>query len=317
VDVEFSGRSLYCPECNSKVRIPNAGLGTWSTLDDFRLLEVIGCGGSGIVYLAEQRSMKREVAVKILHPELSSSEKFIEKFYREIKVTARLTHPNIVTAFKAGEDNGYHYLAMSYIPKGTLEDCVINDGPLPEAQALSMLLPVAYALAYAWDKEKLLHLDIKPENLLMGSDGQLKVTDLGIARCLNESVQMPVGEISGTPAFMSPEQAQGKVDLDVRSDIFSLGSTLYFMLTGEFPFAQGGVKEILRRVIKEKAPDPNTYREVTSGTVKLLKKMMEKDRRKRVESWSELALLMKKCLRPETQTGFFAGVRQKLKTSRR
>ena len=116
---------------------------------------------------------------------------------------------------------------------------------------------------------------------------------------------------------MSPEQAQGKIDLDVRTDIFSVGSTLYYMLSGEFPFSQGKVEEVLRRVVKEKVPDPNTYCEVTPGTVKLLKKMMEKDRRKRIESWSELAILMKKCLRPETQAGFFAGVREKLKTSRR
>ena len=288
VDVVYAGRSMYCPQCQEKIQIPKAGLGTWSTLGDFRLIEEIGVGSTGKVYLVKQVSMDRELALKILNPEISAKPEFLEQFYKEVKIIAKLIHPNIVTAFKAGEDSGYHYLAMTYVPGGTVEDHILENGPLPEKDALSNTLECALGLEYAWEKERILHLDIKPENLMLDKKGKIKIADLGIARCLNDMMENE-NRVVGTPAFMSPEQASGSSDLDCRSDIFSLGGTLYFMLTGKTPFGKGSVKEILQRVTNQDLIDPRTYnKDISSGVVDLLNKMMSKNRSDRFSSWSHL-----------------------------
>ena len=288
VDVVYAGRAMYCPQCEEKIQIPKAGLGTWSTLGDFRLIKEIGEGSTGKVYLVKQISMDRELALKILNPEISAKPELLEQFYKEVKIIAKLIHPNIVTAYKAGEDSGYHYLAMTYVPGGTLEDRINDKGPLPEKVALSNALECALGLQYAWEKERILHLDIKPENLMLDKKDNIKIADLGIARCLNDMMETE-NRIVGTPAFMSPEQALGEENLDSRSDIFSLGGTLYFMLTGKTPFGKGGVKEILQRVTSQEIINPRTYKkDISSGTVDLLTKMMAKKRSERFTSWSDL-----------------------------
>lgn len=287
VDVVYAGRSMYCPKCEAKIQIPKAGLGTWSTLGDFRLIKEIGEGSSGKVYLVKQISMDRELALKILNPEISAKPELLDQFYNEVKIIAKLIHPNIVTAFKAGEDSGYHYLAMTYVPGGTLEDYVLINGPIQEKQALSYALSCAQGLQYAWEKERILHLDIKPENLMLDKNGKLKIADLGIARSLNDPSDD--NRVVGTPAYMSPEQVMGSSDLDSRSDIFSLGGTIYYLLTGKAPFGSGSVKEILKRVANQELVDPRTHnKKISQGTVDLLNKMMTKNRKKRISSWSEL-----------------------------
>ena len=302
VEVEYAGRRMYCPKCEEKVTIPNAGLGTWTTLGEFRLQKVVGEGSSGSVYLSTDRSMERDVAVKVFKPELSSNSVFLEKFQREIKTIARLAHPNIVTAYKAGQDHNYHYLVMEYISGGTVEDRVIRHGSVPEKEALTMALLVAQSLDYAWNKEKLLHLDLKPENLMLDHNGTVKITDLGIARCLRDFELSSNQEVSGTPAFMSPEQAMGEPDLDVRSDIFSLGSTLYFTLTGEMPFGDGTINEVLDKVVNEQAPPANKVNaNISSRTTALLDKMMHKEARYRHQSWRELIGDLKRELMAEPE----------------
>ena len=288
VDVVYAGRCMYCPQCEEKIQIPKAGLGTWSTLGDFRLIKEIGEGTTGKVYLVKQISMDRELALKILNPEISANPELLNQFYKEIKIVAKLIHPNIVTAFKAGEDSGYHYLAMTYVESGTLEDHIIENGPLPEKVALSTALSCAQGLQYAWEKERILHLDIKPENLMLDKKGNVKIADLGIARCLNDLMDDNT-KIVGTPMYMSPEQAVGEKDLDSRSDIFSLGGTLYYMLTGKTPFGKGNIKVILDRVLNQNLVDPRSYNKAISpSTFDLLKKMMAKNRRQRISSWSDL-----------------------------
>jgi eukaryotic-like serine/threonine-protein kinase len=294
VDVEYAGRPMYCPKCDDKITIPKAGIGNWSTLGDFRLQKIIGEGSTGTVYLAIERSMEREVALKIFKPEMSKNPVLLEKFLTEVKTIARLNHPSIVTAYKAGEDSGYYYLAMNYISEGTLEDRVEKHGPMSEKDALTAALLISQALDYAWEKEKLLHLDIKPENLMLDQNGLVKITDLGIARCLKEFDYTDSQDVSGTPAFMSPEQAAGKQDLDLRSDIFSLGGTLYYLLTGKAPFGKASVADMLHRVINQEIVDPCSYKkDISKGTVAIIKKMMMKDRKKRIQSWKELSDLIR------------------------
>jgi serine/threonine protein kinase len=306
VDVKYVGMSMYCPQCEQKITIPNAGIGNWSTLGDFRLLEIIGEGSTGKVYLARQNSMDREVALKVLNPQFSDSPEKLKDFYKEVKIIARLTHPHIVTALQAGNDGDYHYLAMNYISGGTLEELVDENGPLKERDALKYVMLCAQALDYAWKKEKILHLDLKPENIMLDKSGQIKVTDLGIARCLQEINDDDM--IKGTPAFMSPEQATGVADLDVRSDIFSLGGTLFFLLTGEKPFGKGSVKVILNRVVTQEIIDPRTHNKyISEAASKIVQGMMRKDRNKRISNWPELVKLIKEYVSSEPDEQIMQG----------
>jgi eukaryotic-like serine/threonine-protein kinase len=301
VEVQYAGRSMYCPKCEEKVTIPQAGLGTWTTLGEYRLQKVVGEGSSGSVYLAQDRNMERDVAVKVFKPELTKDPIFLKKFLHEIKIIARLTHPNIVTAYKAGEDHNYHYLVMEYISGGTIEDHVIRHGVLDEKDALKIALLTAQALDYAWHKEQILHLDLKPENLMLNQNGMVKITDLGIARCLKDFDYEHTQEVSGTPAYMSPEQATG-TSLDLRSDLFSLGGTLYFMLTGKAPFGNANVKDTLDRVINQELLCPKVFnKNLSEKTARLVKKMMHKDKSKRHQSWRDLVTNLKEELHSEPQ----------------
>jgi eukaryotic-like serine/threonine-protein kinase len=299
VDVKYAGLLMYCPRCEDKITIPLAGIGNWSTLGDFRIIRAIGEGSTGKVYLARQNSMNREVALKVLNPQFSTNTDKLKEFYKEVKIIARLTHPHIVTALKAGSDGQYHYLAMSYISGGTLEDLVNKNGQLHEKTALKYMLLCAQALEYAWHKERILHLDLKPENIMLDKNGLIKVTDLGIARCLNEVDDSQ--QIKGTPAFMSPEQTKSSVGLDQRSDIFSLGGTLYFLLTGKKPFGEGSVEEILNRVKTKEVIAPTCHNHKLSQNITdLIRAMMHKDLTQRIPSWPECTIQIKKCINNES-----------------
>ena len=299
VDVKYAGLCMYCPQCEDKITIPLAGIGNWSTLGDFRIIRVIGEGSTGKVYLARQNSMKREVALKVLNPQFSTNVDKLKEFYKEVKIIARLTHPHIVTALKAGNDGQYHYLAMTYISGGTLEELVNKNGQIHEKTALKYMLICAQALQYAWHKERVLHLDLKPENIMLDKNGQIKITDLGIARCLNEIDDSQ--QIKGTPAFMSPEQTKSYTGLDQRSDIFSLGGTLYFLLTGKKPFGEAAVEEILHRVKTQEVIDPVYHNHKLSKSVThLIRMMMHKDLTQRISSWSECTKQIKSCINSES-----------------
>ena len=297
VEVEYAGKRMYCPMCGEKITIPKAGLGTWTTLGGCRLNKIVGEGSSGSVYLATERSMEREVAIKVFKPELSQNSTFLEKFKREIKNIARLAHPNIVRAYRAGSENEYHFLIMEYISAGTIEDRIIRHGYFTEKEALTITLLTSQALDYAWQKEGLLHLDLKPENLMLDHNGNVKITDLGIARCVHEFQYETETEITGTPAFMSPEQAGGFMDLDFRSDIFSLGATLYYMLTAKNPFDGESILEIMEKVINQEILPPENFNSsISKETSLLLKSMMKKDRYERPQDWHDIIITLKEQL---------------------
>lgn len=303
VEVEYGGRRMYCPMCGEKITIPKAGLGTWTTLGGCRLNKVVGEGSSGSVYLATERSMEREVAIKVFKPELSRNPTFLDKFQREIKNIARLAHPNIVRAYRAGSENEYHFLIMEYVSAGTVEDRIIRHGHFNENEALTITLLIAQALDYAWQKEGLLHLDLKPENLMLDHNGNVKITDLGIARCVHEFENETETEITGTPAFMSPEQAEGYTDLDFRSDIFSLGSTLYYMLTAKHPFGKDSILKTLDKVVNQEiVPPENLNSSISQETSLLLEDMMRKDRCERPQDWHDIILSLKEILAADSNT---------------
>jgi serine/threonine protein kinase len=302
-DKTLSDSITLCPSCEQAIRVPLFNLNPGMTLGDFILLRKIGNGGMGEVWLAEQKSMCREIALKILSPELAKNEDFCKRFELEARNSGRLVHPNIVTAFYAGVDQGIHYLAMSYVEGCTLEE-KLPDYPnriMPEAQLLAIIPEIAEALKYGWDKFKLIHRDIKPSNIMLCNDGSAKLLDMGISKSIMEgdSAVTRTGLFVGTPYYISPEQAKNSSNLDCRADIYSLGTVIYHMLTGNVPYDATTPMGVVAMHLSEPLPDirklnPEASREI----IALTRKMMHKNPESRFQTWDEVLIRVKEISNP-------------------
>lgn len=290
VDSQQAGCRGQCPQCRTVFVVPEARLGPGVTVGGFTIRRLIGSGGMANVYLARQNSLDRDVALKILSSQLSHDEADRARFLGEMRHLARLAHPNIVTAHDAGEDAGILYLAMDYMAGDSMEKRVRDSGPCSEAEALKIARKVAEALSYAWERHRLLHLDVKPANILTDANGEIKLADFGLARRLTPGQRSAVEEdIFGSPNYMSPEQAKGVEPLDCRSDIFSLGATLYNLVTGQVPFESPSVDEIFRKLEKESLPDPRQrVPSISRDMVLLIERMMARDRKRRYGAWADV-----------------------------
>lgn len=289
IDASAAGQSVACPQCGATVTVPQARLGPGVTVGGFKIERLIGTGGMGEVYLARQLSMDRMVALKIMAGHLRSAEDK-ERFIQEVRTLARLEHPNIVTAHEAGEDAGYLYLAMSYVNGEALDRRLASHGWIPEREGLKIIRKIARALEYAWSEHRLLHRDVKPGNILVDAHGEPKLADLGLAHTVRSAADREAKpRIAGTPNYMSPEQAEGRDDLDCRSDIYALGATLYHMLTGQLPYAAESPEETLRRKFEEPLPDPRSFNpHISAAVVALLSGMLAHDRAERYSTWKDL-----------------------------
>ena len=210
---------------------------TGRTLGEFQLVRRIGQGGMGQVYLATQRSLKRQVAVKILRTDLAANSMALERFKREAESVAQITHANIVQVYTVGEADGLNYMALEYVEGRNLRDFISRKGPPDLSIAINIMRQVAAALQRA-SELGFVHRDIKPENILLTRKGTVKVADFGLSRCFVSEQPLNItqsGVTMGTPLYMSPEQVKGHV-VDPRSDIYSFGVTCYHMLAGEPPF---------------------------------------------------------------------------------
>src|SRR5215217_8137958 len=200
----------------------------------YELEELVGRGGMSNVYRAHDRLLERTVALKLLHDRYSDDDEYVERFRREARAAARLSHPNIVTVIDRGEQDGRQYIVFEHVAGENLKEVVRDRGALPIKQAIELVLQVARALSFAHE-HGLVHRDVKPQNVLLNGDGRAKVTDFGIARTLDVDGVTITGTVLGTSHYISPEQARGE-QVDAQSDVYSLGAVLYELLTGEVPF---------------------------------------------------------------------------------
>jgi eukaryotic-like serine/threonine-protein kinase len=223
----------------------------------YRVVRKLGAGGMADVYLAEDEELGRRVAIKILNDRHANDEQFVERFRREAKNAAGLSHPNIVSIYDRGEAEGTYYIAMEFLDGRSLKELLIARGPMPIGDAMQYTRQILNALRFA-HRKGVVHRDIKPHNVMVDGDGRLKVTDFGIARA-GASQMTEVGAIVGTAQYLSPEQARGAA-VDQRSDLYSIGVVLYEMLTGHVPFTGDTPVEIAMRHLSDAPRPPSTIR---------------------------------------------------------
>lgn len=261
----------------------------------YQIIERLGRGAMGTVYKANQISLDRVVALKILSPRLSSNPREVTRFINEARAAAKLNHQNIVHVHETSSDRELHFYSMEYIENGSVQDLVTKEGKLDSELALSIILDAARGLEYA-EKRGIVHRDIKPDNLMVNADGVVKISDMGLARDAGElsraAEQGTAGEdgIFGTPHFISPEQARGAA-VDIRSDIYSLGATLYRLLAGTTPFQGANIREIIQKQIEElPRPIRETVPEVPAALDELTMRMLKKDATERPQTAAQLVL---------------------------
>ncbi|RMF86468.1 MAG: serine/threonine protein kinase [Planctomycetota bacterium] len=248
-------------------------------IGDFHLLRSLGAGAMAEVYLAEQESLQRQVALKVLRPELASDETYVRRFHREAQAAARLVHANIVQIYEVGSFDNTYYIAEEYVPGMNLRQWLQRNGPPNAKTALIIMRQVAAALVKA-SEEGIVHRDVKPENILLNHTLAVKVADFGLARVrpTGEGVELTrVGMTMGTPLYMSPEQVEGK-PLDSRSDIYSFGVTCYHLLAGEPPFSGETPLAVAVQHLK-KRPEPleSLRPDLPAALCRVVHRMLEKD----------------------------------------
>ena len=277
------------------------GRGRKLILGEYVLLDRLGGGGMGVVYRALHRRMDRTVALKTLSPRAMSAPGAVARFHREVRAAARLVHPNIVTAFDAGEHEGIHYLVMEYVEGEDLGKLVQERGPLPVEEAVAYILQAAKGLAYA-HSQGIIHRDVKPSNLLLDRQGVVKILDMGLARVTSwEGRQTEEltrsGQVMGTFEYMAPEQAISSHHADHRADIYSLGCTLYRLLTGEAPYQGSSAWEVILAHREDPIPSLRERRpEAPEELEWIYQRMVAKRPEDRYQSMEEVAVALELCL---------------------
>jgi serine/threonine protein kinase len=257
----------------------------------YRIVKALGSGGMADVFLAHDNILDRDVALKVMSNRYASDEEFVERFKREAQSAAALSHPNIVSIFDRGasikEDGTYYYIAMEYLPGGTLKDRIMSKGALPARTAGAVALQIAEALRVAHERG-VIHRDIKPHNILITDSGDVKVTDFGIARAASSSTMTRTGSILGTAHYISPEQAMGE-PVGPASDLYSLGVVLYEMLTGELPYdADTPLGIAMKHVNGHLRPPKEINPQVPEGMNAITCRLLAKDPEDRYASDAEL-----------------------------
>ncbi|KAA5540254.1 Hsp70 family protein [Roseiconus nitratireducens] len=300
-DSQVDSLDLNSPSLQEPGDGPGSGIPT--RIGEYRVKNLIGSGGMGQVYLAEHIRMQRQVALKVLRSDRMSDDASVERFYDEVRAASRVLHPNVVTAFDAGEFEGIHFLVMEYVDGVTLTRLVAKNGPLSPGMAASIIRQAALGLLHA-HRAGIVHRDVKPGNIIQAKDGTIKVLDLGLAQISNvlwsddgrelgriqdpDSRHKRKGKLIGTLSYMSPEQLESPDDADPRSDIYALGAVLFFLLTGRPPF-QGEYLDQVYGHRHGEIPDLMQFRgDVDWGMANILRRMMAKRLSERYASLDEV-----------------------------
>jgi serine/threonine protein kinase len=273
------------------------------TIGKYKVLEKIGSGGMGQVYLCEHKLMRRRVAVKVLPTAKAADDSALERFYREARAVAALDHPNIVHAYDIDKDDNLHFLVMEYVDGASLQDIIKKNGPMDVARACHYIRQAALGLEHAHQQANLVHRDIKPGNILVDRSGVVKILDMGLARFFNDDEDILTKKydenVLGTADYLAPEQAMDSHGADIRADIYSLGATFFFMLTGKTMFGEGTVAQ---KLIWHQTRQPKALAEFRSdvppGLQQILTRMMAKEPAQRYALPAQVA----EALLPFTQT---------------
>jgi len=263
---------------------------TSQQIPGYKILSRLGAGAMATVFKARQLSLDRLVAIKVLPKRFSENPDYVERFYREGMAAAKLNHANIVQAIDVGEAGGYHYFVMEYVEGHTLWDELNAGKVFSEEEALGIILQIARALAHAHERG-LIHRDVKPKNIMMTDDGVAKLADMGLARMASDeqAARAEAGKAYGTPYYISPEQVRGERDIDFRADIYSLGATLYHLVTGRVPFEADTPSAVMHMHLREPLVPPDHINTALSvGIGEVVEVMMAKDREKRYGSTEDL-----------------------------
>jgi len=288
-----------CPQCGTGVKFkvdtssnrrscPHCGYILPNQVAHFKLLHIIGSGGMGAVYLGLDTSLERNVAVKIMREEFAKNQQFVDSFLREARAAAALNHPNVAQIYSFGQQNARYYLVMELLPFGSLDDRIEKEKRLPELDVLDVGMQVASGLRAAHEKN-LIHRDIKPGNILFAQDGTAKVVDFGLAIFDSKTAGAPQEEgIWGTPYYIAPEKVLGNPG-DHRSDIYSLGGTLFHALAGRAPFEAGTSTEVVLKHLHSPAVSLHAFApDCTLQTTEVIGRMLKRDPAERHQNYEEL-----------------------------
>ncbi|MFG0327594.1 MAG: serine/threonine-protein kinase [Phycisphaerales bacterium JB037] len=270
----------------------------------YKLLGKLGAGAMATVFKAKQLSLDRTVAIKILPTKFSNNPQFVERFYAEGRAAASLNHPNIVQAYDVGRAGEYNYFVMEYVEGRTVFDDIAKHKRCSEAEAIDTVIQVAEALGHAHQRG-LIHRDVKPKNIMISRDGVVKLADLGLARAMTdkEAAEAEAGKAFGTPYYISPEQIRGDVAIGPPADIYSLGATLYHMVTGNVPFDGKNPSSVMHKHLKaELVPPDHVNPKLSAGISEVIEMMMAKRPKDRYQTCADLLLDLKAVRAGDTPT---------------
>jgi serine/threonine-protein kinase len=260
-----------------------------SQIPGYKVLGKLGSGAMAVVYKAKQLSLDRTVAVKVLPKKFVQKSDYVERFYKEGRLAAKMNHNNIVQAIDVGEVGGLYYFVMEYVEGKTLYDDLSKGKIFSEKEALDIIIQVASALAHA-HSQGLIHRDVKPKNIMISKDNVVKLADMGLARETSDAraAKHEQGKAFGTPYYIAPEQIRGEVDIDGRADLYSLGGTLYHMVTGRVPFEATAPAEVMKKHLKEPlVPPDHINTALSAGISEVVEVMMAKDKKDRYATMEE------------------------------
>ncbi len=266
---------------------------------DYEVLDRIGSGAMGTVFKARHKSLGRVVALKVLRPSLARDERFVNRLSREARIVAAFNHPNIVTGYDLGQEGGYHFFVMELVDGKSLRELLSEWGSFPESQVLDTAFKITSALDHAYQKG-IIHRDIKPGNILVDADNKVKLTDMGLAKGPADLTITREGATVGTPQYISPEQARDPQNVDVRSDLYSLGATLFHMCTGRPPFPAETIANVILKVVNDPAPSARDVNpEVGEALSMVIRKLMAKDPDLRYQTPADLLKDLERVRRDE------------------